>query len=116
MFIKNRASEKENFVWDSIELKELILSFFAYYKQKWTIISHKRSGINGLYSDPKGVINDSQQLRSWRYNNQQLHKSGRWKMMINTVLNDWDPYRIIDGQAKVVSILIRPFEFHVSCT
>ena len=37
-------------------------------------------------------------------------------MVINTVLNDWDPYRIIDGQAKVVSILIRPFQFHVSCT
>ena len=27
MFLKNRASEWENFVWDSVELKEFALSF-----------------------------------------------------------------------------------------
>ena len=36
MFIKNRASEWENFVSDSIELNELVLSFYV-LQAKWTI-------------------------------------------------------------------------------
>ena len=40
MFIKNRASEWGNFVSDSIELNELVLSF-CIFQAKWTVKPHK---------------------------------------------------------------------------
>ena len=60
---------------DIQELKEVALSFCILEAKMNN--SLKR---NGLYGDPKGLINGSQQLWSWRYNNQQLHKSRRYKI------------------------------------
>lgn len=40
--------------------------------------------INAIYSGPKGPMNDLQQLTELLGQNQQLHKSGQKKMVINT--------------------------------
>ena len=70
--VVSASADSENLLSEISELEELAL--FLYSKQKWTIAT---KGItNALCSDPKGPINCSQELTIWRYNNQQLHKSG----------------------------------------
>ena len=56
--------------------------FFLYNKKKWKKAT--KGMINAIYSGPKGPMNDLQQLTELLGQNQQLHKSGQKKMVINT--------------------------------